>query len=315
MHYTLCLSELRQATDGIAPGAPGDVYPPEAPPARAVQAYLRAAWETNTARLKHSLIAINTRPADSKLDVLLKLLEKRVAKETALGICDAIAISSLSWGDVDDEVVAKYRSFMQPAYNEHLRHPDEGQGLIIGFKTCTPDAGQDQGADADAKASGRDTPPKIPKIGSNVLEEFPADLDQTLADALHNKIRKDLPVEERQPFDLGSASTHGLTAPTPDVSQCKHQPPEDMETPHVDDLWVPVIFSEYKKRDDATPMKAVGQARSYICSGVDFMGSVGIYDHPVLSLITNGSRGAVIMGWKSSHSGVRSRSSFYQSAS
>lgn len=294
MHYTFCLSELRQATDGITPADPGVVYPPEAPPTRAVQAYLRATWETNTVRLNHSLIAFNTRPVDSKLDVLLKLLEKRVAKEPALGSCDAIAISSISWKDVDDEVVAKYRNFMQPVYNEHLRHPDEGQGIIIGFKTCTPDAGQDQGADADAKALRRKSPPKTPENGSNVFKEFPADLDRTLTDALRNKLRKDLPVEERQPFDLDSSSTHGLTAATPDVSQCKHPLHENTDSPHIDDLWIPVIFGEYKKRDDASPLKAVGQARSYICSGVNFMGSVGIYDHPVLSLITNGSRGSTL---------------------
>ena len=111
MQYTFCLSELRQATDTMAPRNPEVVFPrrdaPTPPSMHTKQAYLRATWETNLARINHSLIEDNTGPEENKLDVLLSLLEKRVAKETIWGTCDAIAINSISWEGVDDEVVAR----------------------------------------------------------------------------------------------------------------------------------------------------------------------------------------------------------------
>lgn len=196
------------------------------------------------ALMKCELIKINIQPDDSKVDILLDLLKKRAAKEPTMGICDALAVDPVCLDEVDAEVIAKYRKFMEAQWNNHVKRKDEGQGLVIASSA-------------------------------------------------------------EEPFGSFSLDANTLPTTTLDASQFAHRASETMDTPRPHDVWIPVMFGEHKRRRDDSPMKAVGQARSYICSGLNFMSSVGIRDHPVMSLVTDGTRGAVIMGWSSSRTDVR----------
>lgn len=306
MHYTFCLSELSYAISALDRGAgiPNDKLFTAVPtPPHAAQTYLRATWETNVALMKSELIKINIRPDDSKVDILLDLLKKRAAKETIMGICDAVAVDPVCLDDVDAEVVAKYRSFVEPQWNGHIKRKDEGQGLVIGFKTFSPP----EDGDAEKTKSKRKSPSKkpAPENGLNQVDQRGLKHDPVLAEAMTHTLWVNTPEERREPSDPFPLNTSTLSTATPETSQFGHQSSETMDTPRLRDVWIPVIFGEYKRRSDDSPMKAVGQARSYICTGLNFMSSVGVRDHPVMSLVTNGTRGAVIMGWKSSQTDVR----------
>ncbi|KAF7985645.1 hypothetical protein HWV62_2163 [Athelia sp. TMB] len=61
-------------------------------------------------------------------------------------------------------------------------------------------------------------------------------------------------------------------------------------------LLLPVLVSAYKKQDH-TQMKTVNQCRSYLISAVSFLASIGITEHRVFGLVTEGARGGVLMAW------------------
>ncbi|KAF7972508.1 hypothetical protein HWV62_17784 [Athelia sp. TMB] len=61
-------------------------------------------------------------------------------------------------------------------------------------------------------------------------------------------------------------------------------------------LLLPVLVSAYKKQDH-TQMKSVNQCRSYLISAVSFLASIGITEHRVFGLVTEGARGGVLMAW------------------
>ncbi|KAG0703486.1 hypothetical protein DFH29DRAFT_441140 [Suillus ampliporus] len=67
--------------------------------------------------------------------------------------------------------------------------------------------------------------------------------------------------------------------------------------PGIKDLLLPVLLSEYKKRDGSAISKAANQMRTYLVSAITFLSALGVTDEPVFGLVVNGTRGAVTMAW------------------
>jgi hypothetical protein len=68
--------------------------------------------------------------------------------------------------------------------------------------------------------------------------------------------------------------------------------------PSTDELLLPVLFAEYKRRDASAISTAINQMRIYQVSAVTFLSALGITDQPVFGLIVNGTLGAITMAWK-----------------
>ncbi|KAK0209355.1 hypothetical protein IW262DRAFT_1281607 [Armillaria fumosa] len=64
-------------------------------------------------------------------------------------------------------------------------------------------------------------------------------------------------------------------------------------------LLLAVLVGEYKKYSDRGFLKALIQTRIYIEASCRHLASLGITDHPMFGLATNGCKGAVLMGWYS----------------
>jgi hypothetical protein len=63
-------------------------------------------------------------------------------------------------------------------------------------------------------------------------------------------------------------------------------------------LYVPFIFAEYKRSTYGLE-QAYHQIQMYCIFGVEFLASIGLTDFPVWGLVTSGTRGSIIMAWKS----------------
>ena len=68
--------------------------------------------------------------------------------------------------------------------------------------------------------------------------------------------------------------------------------------PSKKDLLLPVLVSEYKKKDELTIAQAMNQMRTYLVSSLRFLAALGLTEEPVFGLIVNGTRGAVTMAWQ-----------------
>ena len=64
------------------------------------------------------------------------------------------------------------------------------------------------------------------------------------------------------------------------------------------DLLLPVLLIEYKKKNESTIGKAMNQMKTYLVSSVHFLDALGITDQPVFGLVVNGRLGAVTMAWR-----------------
>jgi hypothetical protein len=69
-------------------------------------------------------------------------------------------------------------------------------------------------------------------------------------------------------------------------------------------LLFPHLVVEYKKRND-TEAKALNQGRMYLISLISFYAALNIVDRAFYALVTNGAKGALLMGWKSKRAKVR----------
>ncbi|KAG2129723.1 uncharacterized protein EDB93DRAFT_1234411 [Suillus bovinus] len=67
------------------------------------------------------------------------------------------------------------------------------------------------------------------------------------------------------------------------------------------DLLLPVLLAEYKKRDESAISTAMNQTKTYLVSAVTFLSELGITDQPVFGLVVNGSLGAITMAWKTNN--------------
>ncbi|KAF9236662.1 hypothetical protein BU15DRAFT_49781 [Melanogaster broomeanus] len=79
----------------------------------------------------------------------------------------------------------------------------------------------------------------------------------------------------------------------------RHSPSED-ETPGAfnQDLLLPLLVAEYKRKDDANVFKAMNQCRVYLVSALSFLKALGVDDQPVFGLVVSGARGALVMAWQ-----------------
>ncbi|KZP28911.1 hypothetical protein FIBSPDRAFT_1039260 [Athelia psychrophila] len=81
-----------------------------------------------------------------------------------------------------------------------------------------------------------------------------------------------------------------------DAAPSNSGPQEFSNVPPTDALLLPDLVSEYKKQT-CSEMQAVNQTRSYLIASVTFLASIGIKDHRVFGLATNGPKGGVLMAW------------------
>jgi hypothetical protein len=65
-----------------------------------------------------------------------------------------------------------------------------------------------------------------------------------------------------------------------------------------DELLLPVLLAEYKKKGKMAISTAVNQMRMYQVSAVTFLSMLGITDQPVFGLVVEGALGAITMAWK-----------------
>jgi hypothetical protein len=65
------------------------------------------------------------------------------------------------------------------------------------------------------------------------------------------------------------------------------------------DLLLPVLLSQYKKKDD-TIEKSMNRMRISLVSALRFLAALSITEQPVFGLVVNGRLGAVIMAWQKS---------------
>ncbi|KAK0209399.1 hypothetical protein IW262DRAFT_1302361 [Armillaria fumosa] len=86
-----------------------------------------------------------------------------------------------------------------------------------------------------------------------------------------------------------------------ETKDAKPLPPDTVNTVQslVGLLLLAVLVGEYKKYSDRGFLKALIQTRIYIEASCRHLASLGITDHPVFGLATNGCEGAVLMGWYS----------------
>ncbi|OJA16885.1 hypothetical protein AZE42_08501 [Rhizopogon vesiculosus] len=64
------------------------------------------------------------------------------------------------------------------------------------------------------------------------------------------------------------------------------------------DLLLPVLLAEYKKKDQSTIAKAMNQMRTYLVSALRFLAALDITEQPVFGLVVNGRLGAVAVAWQ-----------------
>ncbi|KAG2072970.1 hypothetical protein BDR04DRAFT_1152855 [Suillus decipiens] len=70
------------------------------------------------------------------------------------------------------------------------------------------------------------------------------------------------------------------------------------DEPSQQNLLLPVLLAEYKKKDESAISTSMNQMKTYLVSAVTFLSKLGIVDKPVFGLIVNGTLGAVTMAWK-----------------
>ncbi|KAG2366672.1 hypothetical protein BDR07DRAFT_1479897 [Suillus spraguei] len=69
------------------------------------------------------------------------------------------------------------------------------------------------------------------------------------------------------------------------------------DEPSQQNLLLPVLLAEYKKKDESAISTSMNQMKTYLVSAVTFLSKLGIIDKPVFGLIANGTLGAVTMAW------------------
>ncbi|KAG2358634.1 hypothetical protein BDR07DRAFT_1489232 [Suillus spraguei] len=69
------------------------------------------------------------------------------------------------------------------------------------------------------------------------------------------------------------------------------------DEPSQQNLLLPVLLAEYKKKDESAISTSMNQMKTYLVSAVTFLSKLGIVDMPVFGLIVNGTLGAVTMAW------------------
>jgi hypothetical protein len=105
---------------------------------------------------------------------------------------------------------------------------------------------------------------------------------------------------ERQQKKVQRAMLQNVYLVHPDRTQETNGPSEEIPLPEAggQDLLLPVLLSEYKKKDESTITKAMNQMRTYLISALQFLDALGIPEQPVFGLVVNGSLGAVTMAWQ-----------------
>lgn len=86
----------------------------------------------------------------------------------------------------------------------------------------------------------------------------------------------------------------------PECRKATDKPSEDKSFPQASgqDLLLPVMLTEYKKKDTSTIGKAMNQMKTYLVSALRFLDALSITEQPVFGLIVNGRLGAVTMAWQ-----------------
>ncbi|EGO29000.1 hypothetical protein SERLADRAFT_456323 [Serpula lacrymans var. lacrymans S7.9] len=201
---------------------------------------------------------------------LLDALERRTNQEPTRGKCDAILVVPL------EGVCAKIVKILGQS---------EGRKFVKNLALIAH-----PGAEKSASGTGKNDRANSDSARHLTVEPQPSSVTDnsksTSYPSLHNVFTATVP---RPP----SESSETLSK---DVVQL--QAAQDGEIDN--DLLLPVLTAEYKKKDVTTTFKALNQSRMYTVSALYFLRSLGIVDFPLFGLVTSGSEGAVSMAWYSS---------------
>ncbi|EGO29062.1 hypothetical protein SERLADRAFT_377418 [Serpula lacrymans var. lacrymans S7.9] len=201
---------------------------------------------------------------------LLDALERRTNQEPTRGVCDAILVVPLE--GVCAEIVK-------------ILGKSDGRKFVKNLALIAH-----PGAEKSASGTGKDDRANSDSARHLTVEPQPSSVTDnsksTSYPSLHNVFTATVP---RPP----SESSETLSK---DVVQL--QAAQDGEIDN--DLLLPVLTAEYKKKDVTTTFKALNQSRMYTVSALYFLRSLGIVDFPLFGLVTSGSEGAVSMAWYSS---------------
>jgi len=107
-------------------------------------------------------------------------------------------------------------------------------------------------------------------------------------------------VSARQQEKQQNAILQNVYLVHPDRIDTASRLPEEDALPEASaqDLLLPVLLSEYKKKDASTIAQAMNQMGTYLVSALSFLDALGVTEQPVFGLVVNGRLGAVTMGWK-----------------
>ncbi|KAG1855961.1 hypothetical protein F4604DRAFT_1932104 [Suillus subluteus] len=149
--------------------------------------------------------------------------------------------------------------------------------------------------------------PKPEKLDAS-MEEASYQIEKTVGHSQKTTPGKSLQVPSSsrvsESIKPDRAQLHNLFLYHPDGNQATQKkettPSQDTscDEPIGQDLLLPVLLAEYKKRDESAISTAMNQMKTYLVSAVTFLSEFGITDQPVFGLVVNGALGAITMAWK-----------------
>ncbi|KAJ7085447.1 hypothetical protein B0H15DRAFT_376251 [Mycena belliarum] len=208
---------------------------------------------------------------------LQQLIQRRSRREPKDGKCDAMCFFAVSApSSIEAADVAALDLFKYTKEEPATKQKDT--------KTGESDSSSGRGAgDAKGKTATNEVKPtkKGESSGTGASKAVP-----TLNDATR-KYRLQNPFNLSQDLSLAAVdAVPEFKVPEPDAAWLE------------DKLLFPHLVVEYKKQHH-TAGKALNQGRMYLISVISFYAALNIVDRAFYALVTNGAKGALLMGWKS----------------
>ncbi|KAK7054038.1 hypothetical protein R3P38DRAFT_2854128 [Favolaschia claudopus] len=222
-----------------------------------------ALWES------YSDAALNKVDGDIPLK---RLLHQRSRREPKTGRCDALCFIAVPPGSLNASQI--------DALNFITRSKDDMKEATRSSKKS------DKKAAKKSATTGRRQASSVPKVDAPKSQASSEDIkltDQTRRDYLQNP--------HTVSRDLNLMFADAASMPELDFANIALSDFEEM-------ILFPYFIVEYKKKHD-TEAKALNQGRLYLIALISYYAALDILDRPFYVLVTNGPKGALLMGWKS----------------
>ncbi|KAH7923387.1 hypothetical protein BV22DRAFT_1093049 [Leucogyrophana mollusca] len=241
------------------------------------EAMNQASFASSQAHLFH--VNVTNRSADSK--ALHLSVQHHSLKEPVTGRCDAILVApcqnlaSLIRSSLPSRVkkvkfLHRFALVRHPGFEEELEETDED-----------PEPHQSPGTDR----------PTFVKIKSQYLQppSKPLEFEGKLAGS----------EELRENYLENSFSVNPsplVSSPTPKQAQGGRMGRRP-QGKHDQDLLLPVLVAEYKKKSASTVFQSMNQTRIYCVSSLKFLEAIGITNQPIFGLVVSGTKGVLWLAW------------------